>query len=128
MTVSRQSITRAVRRLAAASLATLALASDAQAQRHLAPAGVSTVATPPATFTAGSRAAVQVVDDRGDRVFDHTVNGALIGAGAGLAYAFILSANADNHGEGLPVFVVLPPVGAVLGAVVGTVVGLVRTQ
>lgn len=103
------------------------LAATAGAQQNVAPAGVQTVVAPPLDLAAGSRAATHVAD-RGDRVFDHTVNGALIGAGTGLAYVLVLAANADNHGEGPPVFVLLPAAGAVLGVVVGTFVGLVRTQ
>ena len=104
-----------------------ALAPAAGAQHAIAPAGVSTVAVSPAEFTAGSRAAGPV-DDRGDRVFDHTVNGALIGLVAGAAYALVLTGNSGDDSEDGLAFVVLMPLGAALGAVVGTFVGLVRTQ
>ena len=123
----RTTLSRAARRGAAAALASLLVASTAGAQPSVAPAGVHTVVAPPSGFTAESRAAVRVAD-RGDRVFDHTVNGALIGAGAGLAWALVLRANAGNPREESPVFFMLPAAGGVLGAVVGTVVGLVRTR
>lgn len=125
MTSPRHAIPRAVRRLAAVSLATLALASDAPAQRHLAPAGVHTVVAP--LDGAGSRAAANVAD-RGDRVFDHTVGGALIGLAAGAAYALVLTGNSSDDSEDGLAYVVLVPLGTVVGAVVGTAVGLVRTQ
>lgn len=126
MTSSRHAITRVVRRLAAVSLASLALAGTASAQHHLAPAGVTTVAAPPAALTAEARAERHT--DRAGRVFDYTLNGMLIGAGVGLAFAIILSTSSDGHGEGVPVGLFAPVVGGVLGTVVGTVVGIIRTQ
>lgn len=126
MPVLPTAVARAARRHATAALASLALAATAGAQQQVAPAGVHTAA-PPLAFGAGSRAAVRVVD-RGDRVFDHTVNGALIGVGAGLAYVLLLRANADRHADESPVLFLLPAASGVVGAVVGTFVGLVRTQ
>lgn len=127
MTTSVRSLARTIRRVAAASLAILALASDARAQQQVARAGVHTVAAPPLAFGGGSRAAVRVAD-RGDRVFDHTVGGALIGLVAGAAYALVLTGNSGDDSEDGLAYVVLVPLGTVVGAVVGTVVGLARTQ
>lgn len=127
MTLCRQIVARAARHLAVASLASLALAPVAGAQHVVAPAGVSTVAAPPAASDAGARAAVRV-EDRGDRVFDHTVNGALVGLAAGALYALVLTSNSSDDSEDGLAYLVLVPLGTVLGAAVGTVVGLVRTQ